>query len=266
MTHPNDIYQVDAFTAEPFKGNPAGVCILDQEPDDTRMQNLAMEMNLSETAFVFPGGDCRIIRFFTPIAEMKLCGHATLSASHILYETGMVMSNKEIRFSSKAGELIIKKNADWITMNFPVYPLERMEPTSEFERVTGVGAKELYKAGFGWTLALMKSEKEVRNMKPHFSLMKDSVFGDLIVTAVSDDPAFDFCVRCFAPAVGIDEDPVTGSAHCALAPFWAEKTGRKDFDSHQVSRREGILKISLKGDRVEISGQAKTIFKAELFV
>jgi len=266
MTHPNDIYQVDAFTAEPFKGNPAGVCILDQEPDDPRMQNLAMEMNLSETAFVFPGGDCRIIRFFTPIAEMKLCGHATLSASHILYETGMVMSNEEIRFSSKAGELIIKKNGDWITMNFPVYPLEKMEPTSEFERVTGVQAKELYKAGFGWTLALMKSEKEVRNMKPHFSLMKDSVFGDLIVTAVSDDPAFDFCVRCFAPAVGIDEDPVTGSAHCALAPFWAEKTGRKDFDSHQVSRREGILKISLKADRVEISGQAKTIFKAELFV
>lgn len=260
------IYQVDAFTTKPFKGNPAGVCILDHEPDVTRMQNIAMEMNLSETAFVFPGHNCRIIRFYTPEAEIKLCGHATLSASHILYETGMVMSNEEIRFSSKAGELIVKKNDDWITMNFPEYTLEKMELTPEFERVTGIAPEELYQAGFGWTLALMKSETEVRNMKPHFSLMKDSKFGDLIVTAESADPEFDFCVRCFAPAVGIDEDPVTGSAHCALTPFWAEKTGRKDFDSHQVSKREGVLKVSLKGNRVEISGQAKTIFKAELFV
>jgi PhzF family phenazine biosynthesis protein len=260
------IYQVDAFTTQPFKGNPAGVCILDREPDVFRMQNIAMEMNLSETAFVFPGHDCRMIRFYTPEAEMKLCGHATLSASHILYETGMVKSNEEIRFSSKAGELNIKKNGDWITMNFPAYPLEKMEITPEFERVTGVEPQELYKAGYGWTLAFMKNEKEVRNMKPHFSLMKNSIFGDLIVTAESGDPEYDFCVRCFAPAVGIDEDPVTGSAHCALVPFWSEKTGRKDFNSHQVSKREGALKVSLKGNRVEISGQAKTIFKAELFV
>ena len=232
----------------------------------TWMQNIAMEMNLSETAFVFPGKDCRIIRYFTPEAEMKLCGHATLSASHILYDKGIVKSNEEIRFSSKAGELIIIKSGDWITMNFPVYSLKNIEPTSEFEKVTGAKPQELYEADFGWTLALMESEKEVKNMKPYFSLMKNSAFGDLIVTAESEDPAFDFCVRCFAPAVGIDEDPVTGSAHCALAPFWAEKTGRKNFNSHQVSKREGVLKVSLKGDRVEISGQAKTIFKAELFV
>ena len=260
------IYQVDAFTTKPFKGNPAGVCIIDQEPDATWMQNIAMEMNLSETAFVFPGNNCLMIRFFTPEAEMKLCGHATLSASHVLYETGMVKSNEEILFSSKAGELIIMKSGHWITMNFPVYPLEKMEITPEFEKVTGSIPEELCKTGFGWTLALMKSEKDVRSMKPHFSMMKGSVFGDLIVTSESEDPAFDFCVRCFAPAVGIDEDPVTGSAHCALAPFWSEKTGRKDFNSHQVSKREGILKVSLKGDRVEISGQAKTIFRAEMFV
>jgi PhzF family phenazine biosynthesis protein len=260
------IYQVDAFTAKPFKGNPAGVCILDHEPDSAWMQNVAMEMNLSETSFVFPGHDCRIIRYFTPEAEMKLCGHATLSASHILFETGIVKSDEEIVFSSKAGELIIKKHGDWITMNFPAYPLEKMELTSEFEKVTGAKPLELYKAGFGWTLALLKNESEVRNLKPQFPLMKSSIFGDLIVTAQSEDPMYDFCVRCFAPAVGIDEDPVTGSAHCALAPFWAEKTGKKDFNSHQVSKREGILKVSLKGDRVEISGQAKTIFKAELFV
>ncbi len=260
------IYQVDAFTTLPFKGNPAGVCILDQEPDSSWMQNIAMEMNLSETAYVFPGKNFRFIRFFTPEAEIKLCGHATLSASHILYETGKVKRDEEIHFSSKAGDLITKKTGDWLTMNFPVYPVEKMEMTTDFKRVTGAEAQELYTAGFGWTLALMKNEAEVRNMKPDFSLMKSSVFGDLIVTAPSSDQAFDFCVRCFAPGVGIDEDPVTGSAHCALAPFWSAKTGRTDFNSHQVSKRGGILKVSLKGDRVEISGQAKTIFKAELFV
>jgi PhzF family phenazine biosynthesis protein len=258
------IYQVDAFTNEPFKGNPAAVCITSKEPASEWMQNIAMEMNLSETAFVFPGEDCRIIRFFTPVAEMQLCGHATLSAAHILYETGMVKSDEEITFSSKAGELLVKKNGDWITMNFPAYSLDKMEITPEFERVTGIQPLELFQAGYGWTLALLKNENEIRSMKPHFSLMKNSKFGDLIITAESEDPAFDFCVRCFAPAVGIDEDPVTGSAHCALVPYWSEKTGRKDFLSHQVSKREGILKVSLKGKRVEISGQALTIFKAEL--
>jgi PhzF family phenazine biosynthesis protein len=266
MNAQQTIYQVDAFTTEAFKGNPAGVCILEQQPTQEWMQNIAMEMNLSETAFILPQKDFFLIRFFTPEAEMKLCGHATLSASHILYETEVVKGDEEIKFSSKAGELIIKKQGDWIKMNFPVYPLEKMRSTPEFEKLTGIVAQGLYTAGFGWTLALLRNETEVRNMKPDFSAMKNSVFGDLIVTAPSDDPAFDFCVRCFAPAVGIDEDPVTGSAHCALVPFWAEKTGKKDFISHQVSKREGILKVSLKGDRVEISGQAKTIFKAELFV
>lgn len=260
------IYQVDAFTTEAFKGNPAGVCILDAEPDAAWMQNIAMEMNLSETAFVFLLKGERIIRFFTPTTEMKLCGHATLSASHILFETALVKNNEVIRFSSKAGELIIKKTGDWITMNFPVYHLKKMEMTPEFKRVIGTEPQGLYKTDFGWTLALMKNENEVRSIKPDFAVMKDSIFNDLIVTSESSDPAFDFCVRCFAPGVGIDEDPVTGSAHCALTPFWAKKTGKNDFNSHQVSKREGILKVSLKGDRVEISGQAKTIFKAELFV
>lgn len=264
-TH-NIIYQVDAFTSKPFKGNPAGVCILDQEPDSAWMQNIAMEMNLSETAFVFPGSDCRRIRFFTPAVEVPLCGHATLSSSHILYEAKLVDDDDEISLLAKAGLLKMKKSGSWITMNFPVYPLAKMEMTPEFERVTGADAQELFTAGFGWTLALMKNEAEVRNIKPNFSLMKSSVFGDLIVTAPSGDPAYDFCVRCFAPGVGIDEDPVTGSAHCALTPFWSKRTGKNDLNSHQISKREGILRVSLKGDRVEISGQAKTIFKAELFV
>jgi PhzF family phenazine biosynthesis protein len=266
MNPQQTIYQVDAFTTEPFKGNPAGVCILDYEPPVIWMQNIAMEMNLSETAFVFPGKDCSMIRFYTPEAEIHLCGHATLSASHILYETGIVKNRDEIRFSSKAGELIINKQDDWITMNFPAYNLNKMDIIPVFEQLTGITPLELYRAGYGWTLALLRNENDVKNLKPTFSRMKNSEFGDLIVTAPSSDPEYDFCVRCFAPALGIDEDPVTGSAHCALAPFWNEKTGRTDFKSHQVSKRGGFLKVSLKGERVEISGQAKTIFKADLFV
>jgi PhzF family phenazine biosynthesis protein len=264
-TH-NIIFQVDAFTTISFKGNPAGVCLLDNEPPKEWMQNIAMEMNLSETAFVFPGKDCRSIRFYTPAAEINLCGHATLSASHIFYERGIVKDSEEIRFSSKAGELRIKKQADWITMNFPSYPVEKMNIPSAFEKLTGIGPVELYRTAHGWSLALLKNESEVRNLRPNYSNMKDSEFGDLIVTAPSSDPEFDFCVRCFAPALGIDEDPVTGSAHCALVPFWNLKTGNTDFHSHQVSKRGGVLKVSLKGDRVEISGQAKTIFKADLLV
>lgn len=260
------IFQVDAFTTQPFRGNPAAVCILDHEPQKEWMQNIAMEMNLSETAFVFPGKGNRNIRFHTPEAEIPLCGHATLSASHIIYEEGIAGSDEEIRFTSRAGELTIKKNGDWITMNFPAYYLKEMEITNEFESLTGARPDKLYSTGHGWTLALLKDETEVRNLAPDFLKMKDSVFGDLIVTAPSSDKNFDFCVRCFAPALGINEDPVTGSAHCALVPFWSEKTGKKDFISHQVSKREGILKVSLKGDRVEISGQAITVLKAELYV
>jgi PhzF family phenazine biosynthesis protein len=151
-------------------------------------------------------------------------------------------------------------------MDFPAFPLLKIEITPEFKRITGIEPLELYETGLGWTLALMKDENEVKTMLPHLSLMKNSKFGDLIVTAKSEDPAFDFCVRCFAPALGIDEDPVTGSAHCALVPFWNERTGKKEFNSHQISKREGILKVSLNGKRVEISGQAVTILRAELLV
>lgn len=266
MSKPGTIYQVDAFSTQPFKGNPAGVCILDHEPSADWMQNIAMEMNLSETAFAFQKNDEWIIRFYTPETEIHLCGHATLSTSHIFYESGLVNKKDRIKFSSKAGELLIRKQEDWIVMNFPAYSFEQISIPALFTEVTGIKPVELYRAGYGWTLALLNNEDEVRSIRPSFPLMRNSEFGDLIVTAPSSDPAYDFCVRCFAPAMGIDEDPVTGSAHCALVPFWYKKTGRTDFISHQVSKREGILKVGMKGDRVEIAGQAITIFKAELLV
>jgi PhzF family phenazine biosynthesis protein len=266
MSAPKPIYQVDAFATEPFRGNPAGVCLLDREMPDKWMQNVAMEMNLSETSFIILGESEFPIRYFTPEAEIPLCGHATLSSAHIMYETGIVDKNKEIVFLSKAGKLIIRSSGSWVTMNFPAYQAEPMTIPAGVDKLIGTLPSELYRTGHGWTLALLKSEKEVRNLKPDFKAMRNTEFGDLIVTAPSDDKDFDFCVRCFAPALGIDEDPVTGSAHCALIPFWHKKTGKNEFVSHQVSKREGILKLELKGERVEISGQAKTIIRGELLI
>ena len=266
MKIPKIIYQVDAFTNEAFKGNPAGVCIIGNEPSETWMQNIAMELNLSETAFVFSGKEGRIIRYYTPESEVPLCGHATLSASHIMYETNMVKANEEVTLFSRAGELKVRRAESWITMNFPAYTVDQLTVPAEIETILGVKPLEFYKSSFGWHLALISNENMIRDMKPDFRMMKNSEYGDLIVTAKSEEPGFDFCVRCFVPALGIDEDPVTGSAHCALVPFWHNKTGRNDFTSHQVSKRSGVLKVSLKGERVEISGQAKTILKAELFV
>jgi PhzF family phenazine biosynthesis protein len=260
------IYQVDAFTSEPFKGNPAGVCILENEMSDEWMQNIAAEIHVSETAFISGGKDEYRIRFFTPESEIQLCGHATLSSAHIMYETGIVKRNDEITYSSKAGILKIHYSDGWIIMNFPSYELYPVPIPPDIAGYIGIRPVELYHTAHGWTFALLANEEEVVKMNPNFKAMRNSEYGDLIVTAPSSDTRFDFCVRCFAPALGIDEDPVTGSAHCALVPFWHKKTGRKEFTSHQVSKRGGILKVALLGDRVEIAGQAKIIFKAELFV
>jgi PhzF family phenazine biosynthesis protein len=266
MTTSKLIYQVDAFTAEPFKGNPAGVCILQKEVSKKWMQNVAAEMNLSETAFIVKAGDKYKIRYFSPESEVPLCGHATLASAHILFQTGMVSREKTIIFTASVGDLFINISGNWIIMNFPAYTVEPMQIPSSAAKLIGIKPVELYRTSHGWTLALFNNEDDIRNLKPDFNMMKNSPFGDLIVTAPSEDTNFDFCVRCFAPAIGINEDPVTGSAHCALTPFWHEKTGREEFISRQVSKRSGILKVALKGDRVEIAGHAKTIFKAEMYV
>jgi PhzF family phenazine biosynthesis protein len=266
MTKPKIIYQVDAFTAEPFKGNPAGVCILEKEVSKKWMQNVAAEMNLSETAFIVKSGKKFNIRYFTPESEIPLCGHATLSSAHIMYETGIVTKDKTIVFESGAGDLYVRKSGNWIIMNFPAYQVVSVQIPPVAEKLLGIKPAELYRTSHGWALALFNNEEDVRNLKPDFNRMKDSPFGDLIVTAPSEDTNFDFCVRCFAPALGINEDPVTGSAHSALTPFWNHKTGRDEFISRQVSKRGGILKVALKDDRVEIAGHAKTIFKAEIYV
>jgi PhzF family phenazine biosynthesis protein len=230
------------------------------------MQNIAMEMNLSETAFIFPGPDGkRSIRYYTPESQIALCGHATLASSHILYETGEVNKNESIILSSRVGDLFIRQSDNMVIMNFPAFSLNSFDITEDFRRITGIRPEELYETEQGWFLALLRSEKEVRELQPDISSMRNSRFGQMIVTAVSDEQDFDFCVRCFVPGLGINEDPVTGSAHCALAPFWSARTGRTEFFSHQVSIRGGVLHIALKNNRVEIGGEAITVFKAELF-
>jgi PhzF family phenazine biosynthesis protein len=184
-----------------------------------------------------------------------------------MFKNGLADKDNEIIFSSQAGELRAKLSSKkWITMNFPTFPIKQIPVPRGIEKIIGIEPVELYRSSHGWTLALLENEHDVKSLKPHFRDMKKTTFGHLIVTAPASETNFDFCVRCFAPALGIDEDPVTGSAQCALVPFWHMKTNKKDFISHQVSKRSGVLKVALKDDRVEISGQAKTIFKAELFV
>lgn len=266
MKKPLLIFQVDAFTDQPFRGNPAGVCLLDEEMPDEWMQNVASEMNLSETAFIIKGINDYHVRFFTPESEIPLCGHATLSSAHILYETGISSIKTKIKFISRAGELITRSSEGWIIMDFPSYSLEKTVDKDDFVNKTGMKPSELFRTSHGWTFALFENEAEIRNLKPDFRLLKNSPYGELIVTSLSGDPVYDFCVRCFVPALGIDEDPVTGSAHCALVPFWASRLGKNSLISHQVSKREGILKVKNKSGKVEIAGQAKTIIRGELFI
>lgn len=262
----NCIFQVDAFTREPFKGNPAGVYITNEVLSDEMMQNIAMEMNLSETAFVSQAEEGFNIRYFTPVSEVELCGHATLSASHILYETGMVEKEDTIVFHSKAGQLEIKRNREKIIMNLPVYGLKKLPVHASFKEKTGMNALELYDSDYDWKLVLLRTEEEVRKADPDPNAIRRSGLGELIVTAVSSDPKYDFVVRCFVPDLGIGEDPVTGSAHCALAPFWNMKTGKTDFKSFQASQRSGELDVKLKGKRVEVAGHAITVLKAEFLI
>ncbi|MBN2634504.1 MAG: PhzF family phenazine biosynthesis protein, partial [Bacteroidales bacterium] len=242
------------------------VCLLEKDMPRKWMQNVATEMNLSETAFVTPENDHFRIRFFTPETEVPLCGHGTLSSAHILYQTGITGKDKKIRFESKAGELFARKSGNWIILDFPAYEVKPMQIPESAERLIGIQPVELYRTSHGWTMVLLHNEEDVRNLQPDFNSMRNSPFGDLIVTAPSEDTNFDFCVRCFAPAVGINEDPVTGSAHCALTPFWHKRTGRTEFFSRQVSKRSGILKVAMKDNRVEIAGHAKTVFRGELLV
>lgn len=253
------IYQVDAFATEVFEGNPAAVCPLYEWLPDVVMQNIAMENNLSETAFFVNQGESYRLRWFTPQTEVDLCGHATLASAYVLFEH-LGYEEEVIRFDSNSGELRVQKVGDRLVMDFPTSDLEESEAQAELEEALGVSPSELFKADD--YLYVVDSEKEVRNLDPDFRLLKRIDTRGIIVTAPGEE--FDFVSRFFAPAVGINEDPVTGSAHTMLTPYWSKRLGKEELVGRQISRRGGTVYCYHKGDRVELGGEARTFMEGQI--
>lgn len=258
-----DLYQVDAFASKVFEGNPAAVCPLDEWLPDELMQQIAMENNLSETAFFVEENGAFGLRWFTPEAEVDLCGHATLASAHVLY-SHLDYDPDAITFESKGGKLTVSRREDQLVMNFPVTHVEKTSLPDGIAEALGVDPQACYK-GMDYLL-ILENQQQVRELSPHFlSLGKLDARG-VIVTAPANEKEFDFVSRFFAPAVGVNEDPVTGSAHTALTPYWADRLGKNSLKAKQISRRGGTLTCKLIGDRVELGGKAQTfcIGKIEL--
>jgi len=244
------IFQVDAFTDKPFTGNPAAVCILPKPMDEIWMQKVAREMNLSETAFLCQQEDGFNLRWFTPSVEVDLCGHATLASGHILWEEGMLTRQEQARFHTRSGLLTAESKGDEVELNFPSTPEEPTTAPSGLSDALGLVPKYIGKL--------------VRKLTPDFSLLRKLPIRGIIVTSPADSAEYDFVSRFFAPAVGVDEDPVTGSAHCCLGPFWSKKSGKNDFVAYQASPRGGIVRVRVDGDRVYLGGKAVTVLRGEL--
>jgi len=258
------IFQVDSFTTKPFKGNPAGVCLLDAPKDEAWMQSVAAEMNLSETAFLCPKKDGYHLRWFTPKTEVRLCGHATLASAHILYEFGYYEESETIEFYTLSGTLTSSFDNGTILLDFP-----RLEPTvieTPQVLIEALGQIPLSTVVSGDThvLAELENESLVRNFDSDFEKISKLPQGEVMITAKAEPGKYDFVSRFFAPQLGINEDPVTGSAHCLLGPYWAERLGKTEFHAFQASPRGGDVYMRLKGDRVVIGGKAVTIFRADL--
>lgn len=265
------IYIVDAFTNEAFKGNPAAVCPLDAAQPAEWMQKIAAEMNLSETAFLAPRaeGDGYDLRWFTPALEVPLCGHATLASAHTLWETGRLPADAEARFYTLSGWLIARRNGEAIEMDFPALRLEEIAvPAGVAESLRATPQRVMLvsdQAGQEKNYLIeLASEAEVRALRPDFNLLREQVNKGLIVTAKATTAGVDFVSRYFATWAGIDEDPVTGSAHCALTPYWAAKLGKPELLGYQASARGGFVKVKLEGDRVQLGGQAVTVMRGQL--
>lgn len=257
------LYTVDAFTDKPFAGNPAAVCIPENELTEAQMKNIAFEMNLSETAFVRKKGDIYSLRWFTPDSEVDLCGHATLATSHILWQTGLHDKSKTISYETRSGILKANRVDGKIELDFPV-DLEHPVDIPD-NLVKTISAKPIYLGMAKWSyLAEMDSEDTVRKINPDFALMETLDAWGLIITARSNSKEFDFVSRFFAPRKGVPEDPVTGSAHCILGPYWMKKLGKNDLRAFQASKRGGILGVKVDGDRVKLTGTAITMLEARL--
>lgn len=255
------MYVVDAFASRPFQGNPAGVCLLDEPQPEDWMQSVAAEMKHAETAFVSPrdGGGFNL-RWFTPSTEVDLCGHATLAAAHVLWEVGMLSEDEEAAFHTKSGTLTCTRHGYGIQMDFPSEPAKKESPTNHTSLLSALGLTSVVWIGTNRMdyLVQVENEQMLRRLDPDMvALTKFKVRG-VIVTAKADSSDIDFVSRFFAPAAGVPEDPVTGSAHCCLAPFWAERLDKLDMIGHQCSARGGTVRVALRSDRVLLQGHAIT--------
>jgi predicted PhzF superfamily epimerase YddE/YHI9 len=268
------IFQVDAFTAEPFRGNPAAVCLLDERRDEAWMQAVAAEMNLSETAFVDvdvggppPEGDGALpLRWFTPTVEVDLCGHATLATAHVLWEVGVGGADVHLRFSTRSGLLSAARTPDGgIELDFPADPPAPADPPGGLVEALGAAPQWFGRNRLGCVVELADAGT-VRGLRPDLAALAGLPDPTFVVTAASDTEGYDFVSRCFAPALGISEDPVTGAAHCGLAAFWAARLGRDHLAGYQVSARGGEVGMQVVPDRgrVLLLGQAVTVFRGDL--
>jgi PhzF family phenazine biosynthesis protein len=262
MTIP--LFHVDAFTDRPFAGNPAAVCLLPSWKSDRWLQAVAGEMNLSETAFLVKNAEGFDLRWFTPKVEVDLCGHATLAPAHILWQQRLT-SGHEIRFSTKSGILKAMRNGDDIELDFPLKPEAAADAPPGLLEALGASAKYVGKNQFDY-LVEVDSEAVLRALAPDFKRLATVPVRGVIVTSGSGDPRFDFVSRFFAPASGIDEDPVTGSAHCCLGDFWRKRLGKTEFVAFQASSRGGVVKVRVTKDRAFLGGKAITVAKGELLV
>ncbi len=256
------IVQVDAFTNRPFGGNPAAVCVLSAGRDEAWMANVALEMNLSETAFLHPEADGYRLRWFTPAVEVDLCGHATLATAHTLWSEGHLAAELPVRFYTNSGLLTCVKAGDWIEMDFPATLEQAAAPPTELAEALGAELKYVGRNQFDY-LVEVADEATLRALKPAFHLLRELPVRGVIATAAGSGE-FDFVSRFFAPGSGVDEDPVTGSAHCALAPYWSAKLGKMEMTGFQASARGGVVRVRVVGDRVILSGQAVTTLRGEL--
>jgi PhzF family phenazine biosynthesis protein len=257
------VYIVDAFAERAFQGNPAAVCPLTEPADVDWMQRVAGEMNLSETAFIVPQGDDFNLRWFTPRVEVELCGHATLASAHLMWEQNLAPRDEPIRFQTRSGLLTCRRAGERIELDFPAEPPHPVPSMPELTAALGAEPLSVGRNRFD-VIAEFATEADVRALRPDFGLLGRIRARGIIVTAPSADRQFDLVSRFFAPAVGVDEDPVRGSAHCCLGPFWGARLNKTELLAHQISARGGIVGIRLAGARVVLSGKAVTVVAGQL--
>jgi predicted PhzF superfamily epimerase YddE/YHI9 len=259
---PIRIVTVDAFTDVPFAGNPAAVCVLPEPRPEEWMRNVAREMNLSETAFLLPNEDGFHLRWLTPAVEVDLCGHATVASAHVLWQDGHLPDGRQARFHTRSGLLLADRRGEWIELDFPIKIATVAEPPAELLPALGVKALAVAKNAFDY-LVEVESEEILRGMSPDHSALRKIPVRGVIVTSRSSTDGFDFISRFFAPGSGIDEDPVTGSSHTALGPYWAGKLGKVEMTGYQASARGGVVRVRLNEDRIILGGQAVTVLDAQ---